>query len=138
MKPIVIYVRRLGGSSDSYRPAHASPVGEGLLRLLGPVPLGESWEFEPGEYVEYEDLEIAPGRHELVAVRSASRDPEFRKRRRLYALCAVPVGVVAAAYWTTSLGLFLPEAYWLACPMGAIPICICISTLGRQSLVCRP
>jgi hypothetical protein len=34
---------------------YATPVGDGLLRLLGPIPSGEKWEFTLREHVEYDD-----------------------------------------------------------------------------------
>ena len=120
MKPIVVYVQLTGKNPGVYRPASASPVGDGLLRLLGPVPFGETWQFLPGEYVEYENQEIAPGRYELAAVRSASRDPEFWRRRRLYAICGIPVGIVVGAWWAVRFGFRPPVAYIVACTFGGV------------------
>jgi hypothetical protein len=85
------------------------------------VPLGEQWEFRPGEYVEYEDRKFQDGTHMLVAVRSASRDPEFRRRRATYAVCGALVGGPCAAY--------------LAARVGAVNPGICVAALFAGSII---
>jgi hypothetical protein len=46
-----VYVRLLDEGTEVSRPVNAELVGPGLFRLLGPVPNGEVWEFQPGEIV---------------------------------------------------------------------------------------
>ena len=110
MRPVLVYVPTITRDAMTLRPAQAVPVGEGLLRLLGPVPLGEVWRFLPGEYIEYEDQLLPSGTHGIVATRSASRDPEFRSRRRLYAVLGFPVGTLVTMYWTSRFAFF--HASW--------------------------
>jgi hypothetical protein len=140
MKPVIVYVQLMGTASRSYRATYAIPVGDGLLRLLGPVPFGETWQFEPGEYIEYDNQEIAPGRFELTAVRSASGDPEFRKRRWVYAICGIPVGIMAGAYWTTRIGILFPGVYIAACSLGALAFAYASARWGDRAwyAVLRP
>ena len=72
MQPIWVQVPIVAGGTITLRPARATPVGEGLLRLLGPMPLGEVWKFRPGEYIEYEDQLLSDGTHAIVATRRIS------------------------------------------------------------------
>jgi hypothetical protein len=113
MRPLWIRVPVTVNGTTTLRLARATPVGEGLLRLLGPVPLGEVWNFLPGEYVEYEDQLLPDGSHAIVATRSASRDPEFRLRRRIYGVLGFLAGALVTAYWTAQFGLSHLTAYVL-------------------------
>ena len=120
MRPVLVHVRALPLDARKMRVTYATPVGEGLLRLLGPIPFGEKWEFSPSEYVEYEDQLLSDGTHGLVIARSASRDPEFWRRRRLYAILGLPVGAFVAIFWTAKLGLLYPAAYLVSATLGAV------------------
>jgi hypothetical protein len=46
-----VYVALLDENVDVWRPAAAEQVAPDLFRLLGPVPPGETWQFQPGEVV---------------------------------------------------------------------------------------
>jgi hypothetical protein len=120
VEPVILYVEVLGHPSVTYRPAYARPAGGGLMRLLGPVPPGENWKYQPGEYVEYASQEIAPGKFELTVVRSASRDPEFQKRRRVYAICGIPFGIMLGVYCAIKIGIFSIGVYVVLSTIGAI------------------
>ena len=52
-EPNEIYVRLLDEGTEVSRPVKAESVGPGLFRLLGSVPEGELWQFQPGEIVRY-------------------------------------------------------------------------------------
>lgn len=80
----------------------AAPVGEGLLRLLGPVPCGESREFEPGEYVEYDD-----------------------------AILGFPMGAIAGILVAVRLRIFYPPACFVSALLGAIPFSAAPPSLNR-------
>jgi hypothetical protein len=68
-----VHVALRDEGTDVWRPVAAEPVGPGLFRLLGPVPQGESWQFEPGEVVRCEDRLLSGG---LVLVAVESAGPE--------------------------------------------------------------
>ena len=105
---ILVHVPVAMKGVTALRPTRAAAVGDGLLRLLGPVPVGEVWKFLPGEFIEYEDQLLPGGNRGIVAIRSASRDPEFRLRRRVYAALGFPVGTLATMFLTTRFGYFHP------------------------------
>jgi hypothetical protein len=54
---------------DVWRPVEAEREGD-LYRILGPIPDGEAWEFEPGSLVRCETRELADG-PALVAIAAA-------------------------------------------------------------------
>jgi hypothetical protein len=56
-----VYVYLLGASVDVWRPVAAEKVGPNLFRLSGPVPDGESWQFQPGEVVYCEERALSGG-----------------------------------------------------------------------------
>ena len=67
-----VYVALLGGEGVAvWRPVAAERVGEALYRLDGPVPDGESWQFQPGEVVRCEQRDFADGKQALTAVERA-------------------------------------------------------------------
>ncbi len=80
----------------------AVPAGEERYRLVGEPPNGERTQFCRGEIVECTIRLLPDGSHGLVATHSASADPEFRKRRAVYAVLGAMVGLVlgsALALW---------------------------------------
>ena len=50
-EPCVVYVRLLDEGTEVARPVKAEQVGPEAFHLLGPVPEGELWEFQPNEIV---------------------------------------------------------------------------------------
>ena len=87
-------------SSSSPETLHlvdAVPMGEGRFRLAGPAARGEALQFTRGQIVECEGRRLPDGSKGLVAVRALSEDPEFRKRRNIYAVLGVFVGGVFGA-----------------------------------------
>jgi hypothetical protein len=66
-----VYVALLDEGVDVWRPAAAEQIAPYLFRLLGPVPPGECWQFQPGEVVRCEVRVLAEG-PTLVAVGSRS------------------------------------------------------------------
>jgi len=97
----------LATDTESLREVDALAAGDGQFRLVGSAPPGDPIRFKRGEIVECEIRAFADGTKGLVAIRSMSSDPEFRKRRRIFALFGAIVGATlgaAAALWieTTS------------------------------------
>ena len=82
----------------SLREADAVPVGEGRFRLVSRPEKGEQWQFKPGEIVECASRTLADGSKVLVAEFSASADPEYRKRRTVYAIAGAICGAGAGAF----------------------------------------
>jgi len=62
-----VYVALLDEGVDVWRPTAAQQVAPHLFRLLGPVPPGESWHFQPDEVVRCEVRPLSEG-PALVAV----------------------------------------------------------------------
>lgn len=50
-----VYVASMGEGTNAWRPVAAEPVGSGLFRLVGSVPEGENWEFQPGQVVRCQE-----------------------------------------------------------------------------------
>jgi hypothetical protein len=70
----------------------AVPAGAGRFRLVGTAPSGTNLQFNRGEIVDCTITELPNGSHGLVATYSVSADPEFRKRRTVYAVLGAIVG----------------------------------------------
>jgi hypothetical protein len=66
-----VYVALYDEGVDVWRPVLVERVGTDLLRLNGPVPPSECWQFAPGEIVRCEYRELLGGLF-LVAVESVS------------------------------------------------------------------
>jgi hypothetical protein len=91
-----IYVP-LASNSESLREVDAIPAGDGQFRIVGAAPPGEPPRFKRGETVECEIRALPDGKKGLVAIRSMSADPEFRKRRNMFAISGALVGGVLGA-----------------------------------------
>lgn len=100
----------LASDTAALREADAVPAGEGQFRITGAAPNGERLQFQRGEIVECEIRELPGGRKDLVAVRSVSADPEFRKRRNVFAICGAIVGGIVGAVFTLQFDLSMDSA----------------------------
>jgi hypothetical protein len=96
MERIRIYVPLLNAPSE-LREALAAPVGEGRFRVVSRPAPGDNWKFERGEIVECSSQILADGTKGLVAVLSSSSDPEYRKRRVIYAVSGAFFGAFFGA-----------------------------------------
>lgn len=81
----------------SLREVEATPAGDGQFRIVGAMPRDESMQFKRGEIVECEIRTLPGGSKGLVAVRSVSADPEFQKRRNVFAIFGAIVGGILGA-----------------------------------------
>jgi hypothetical protein len=66
---VVLYIELLDEGVDSWRPVAAEDLGSGLYRLVGAVPEGEVWAYQPGEVVNARERVFADGERGLVAIR---------------------------------------------------------------------
>ncbi|HKE96980.1 MAG TPA: hypothetical protein VKB34_21915, partial [Povalibacter sp.] len=87
----------LATRSDSFSEVEALPAGDGRFRIVGTAPTGGITQFKRGEMVECEIRALPDGKKGLVAVRSVSADPEFRKRQRTFAVFGAIVGGLLGA-----------------------------------------
>lgn len=66
---VVLYIALLDERVASWRPVAAEDLGSGLYRLVGAVPDGEVWEYQPGEIVNARERTFGDGERGLVATR---------------------------------------------------------------------
>jgi len=88
-----IYVP-LSDDPTALRALDAVPAGEGRFRLVGKLPGTERLLFKRGEIVECEIRPVPGGSKDLVAIRSVSAEPEFKKRQRVFAIFGAIVGAI--------------------------------------------
>lgn len=81
----------------SLRAVDAVPAGDGQFRIVGAMPRHERLRFKSGEIVECEIRALPGGSKGLVAIRSVSADPEFQKRRTVFAIFGAIVGGILGA-----------------------------------------
>ena len=67
--PEKIYIALLEEGIDVWRPVTAERVGPEAFRIRGPVPDGETWEFQPGEVVRCEKKKLSDGVHDVAVAR---------------------------------------------------------------------
>jgi hypothetical protein len=83
------------------------PAGDGRFRLVGAPPKDERLQFKRGEIVECEIRAVPGGSKDLVAIRSVTAEPEFRKRQYVFAgfgaIVGAFFGAVVALWFETSL-----------------------------------
>ena len=91
----------LDSKAASLREIDATAAGEGRFRIVGRAAPGERLQFERGEIVECEIRRLPTGAQALVAIRSVSADPEYRKRRTMFAMFGLLVGGVVGAMLAT-------------------------------------
>lgn len=68
---VQIYVALLGEGTEVWRPVEAEQIGPVAYRLAGPVPEGETWEFQPGDVVRCKEKLFFEGVSGLVAIARA-------------------------------------------------------------------
>jgi hypothetical protein len=85
----------------------AVAAGDGRFRLVGRAPARKRLLYKRGEIVECDIRAVPGGSTGLVATRSVSADPEFRKTRNVFAVSGAIVGavlgIVVALWVDTSL-----------------------------------
>jgi len=96
-----IYVP-LAGNPTELREAEGEAMGEGRFCLAGRAEPGERWQFTSGEIVECAYQELGNGSRGLVAVVSLSSDPEYRKRRTIYAIAGAVFGAIVGVWFEFS------------------------------------
>jgi hypothetical protein len=64
----IVHVALLGEGTVVWRPVAAQPISPGLFRLIGPIPEGERWEFQPDEVVRCERRTLSNGTRAVVAI----------------------------------------------------------------------
>jgi hypothetical protein len=103
------------------REVDAVAAGDGRFRLVGDMPRGKMPRFKRGEIVECEIRVLPDGKKGLVAFRSVSADPEYRKRRNIYAVCGATIGGAFGAV----LGLWLFGATAVSATYGFLLGAVC-------------
>lgn len=98
MERLRIFVPLVNAPSE-LRAAQAVPAGEGRFRLVSRPQFNDRWQFTPGEIIECDSRTLPDGSKVLVAVSSASSDPEYRKRRTMYAVLGAIVGAFSGAWF---------------------------------------
>jgi hypothetical protein len=116
----------LEGNTSSSREVDATPAGDGRFRIVGSVPRGARLQYRRGETVECEIRRLPDGSQALVAIRSMSADPEFRKRRNVYAVCGAIVGGV--------IGVVLALQFWFSLMSSAVGLLIGAVVFGFCSV----
>jgi len=64
-----VHVALLGEGTPVWRPVQTRHVHGAVFEILGSVPDGEAWEFQPGQFVECEEQVFSSGSLGLVARR---------------------------------------------------------------------
>lgn len=67
-----IYVQLLGVHPPLWRVAAARQLDDSVFELLGPIPDGETWQFQPGQLVECDEDVLTLGGYGLFARRAAA------------------------------------------------------------------
>ena len=67
--PEKIYMALLDEGIDVWRPIDAERLGPDIFRVIGPVPDGETWAFQPGEVVRCQKRKLSDGTHEVATER---------------------------------------------------------------------
>lgn len=62
-----IYVRLLGLPHEQWRVATGRCLGGDVYEVLGPVPVGERWQFQPGQIVMCEEVGLTLGGFGMLA-----------------------------------------------------------------------
>jgi hypothetical protein len=56
-----IYVALLDEGVDVWRPVEAERLGPDIFRIIGDIPEGESWAFQPGDIVRCREKQLSKG-----------------------------------------------------------------------------
>jgi hypothetical protein len=63
-----IYIELLNEGTSVWRPVQAERLSQGICRILGDIPEGETWAFNPGEKVAIEQRVFSDGKAVSVAI----------------------------------------------------------------------
>lgn len=111
------------------RESEALPAGEGRFRLVGNAPHGERLQYKSGEIVECSICALPDGSKGLVATRSISADPEYRSRRKVYAVLGAIVGAVFGAAFALWIAVSATSVL-IGATLGALTFAICSARWG--------
>ena len=100
----------LDSKAASLREIDAIAAGDGRFRVVGRAAPGERLRFKTGEIVECEIRRLPTGAQALIAIRSVSADPEYRKRRNIFAVLGVLFGGFVGALLGVSIDMTLVSA----------------------------
>ena len=67
-----VYVQLVGEAVDCWRPVPSRELHSGVYEILGVVPAGEQWEFEPGARVRCREQLLSDTESGLVAYERAA------------------------------------------------------------------
>ena len=99
-------------------------AGDGRFRLVGSAPRHERLLFKHGEIVECEIRTLPGGSKGLVAMRSVSADPEYRKTRNVFATFGAIIGAIVGAAIALSFVFSLVSAA-AGTVVGAVIFALC-------------
>jgi hypothetical protein len=74
-----VHMPLLNEGTNVWRPVSAETQDDGAFRILGPVPEGEEWAYQPGEVVKAKHHVFADGTEGFVAESAADVSPPIRK-----------------------------------------------------------
>ena len=124
----------LDSHAASLREIDATAAGDGRFRIVGRAAAGERLRFKTGEIVECEIQRLPTGAQALVAVRSVSADPEYRKRRTMFLVLGVLFGGFVGALVVGSIDMSLGAAIF-GFVTGAIVFGFCSARWGDDAWV---
>ncbi len=73
-----VHVSLLGEGTTVWRTAIAVALTHSAYELLGPQPIGEDWQFKPGQVVECQEHIFADGTSGLVAIGALPPNNSFK------------------------------------------------------------
>jgi hypothetical protein len=102
----------------------AVPAGDARFRLVGAPPKHERLQFKRGEIVECEIRTVPDGSKGLVATRSVSAEPEFKKTQRVFAVFGGIFGAFLGAMIALWIEASLPSVA-IGGAIGAVGFAFC-------------
>ena len=106
------------------RALEAVPAGEGRFRLVGNPTTPERLLFKRGEVVECEIRTLPGGSKDLVAIRSVSAEPEYKKRQRVFAIFGAIVGAILGVLFALCIDT-TPVSLEIGAAAGAVIFAFC-------------